>query len=197
MSSCLRCKPPSPSPCPHSYSLHSPPKRKFQVDAKFKSLSLPLAQNVLHLASLLKQYPVYGPDALITICRTGIQKEWVPNKIWVSGASWPICIHWCSLQGLLALVAFDEDQLAKVTVIMVAVQTWSYQKPRGNMKREVWEFFPLEWLFHFCLEQCTLSTGGKIILNLRIHVSIFNIHVRNHLCSLKISHILLHFLQLI
>lgn len=136
MSSCLRCKPPSPSPCPHSYSLHSPPKRKFQVDAKFKSLSLPLAQNVLHLASLLKQYPVYGPDALITICRTGIQKEWVPNKIWVSGASWPICIHWCSLQGLLALVAFDEDQLAKVTVIMVAVQTWSYQKPRATWKEK-------------------------------------------------------------
>ena len=58
----------APVPPSLSHSLHSMHRMKFQVDAKFESLSCPLGPNTLHLAPSLKQYLACGPDALINIC---------------------------------------------------------------------------------------------------------------------------------
>lgn len=82
---------------------------------------------------------------------------------------------------------------------MVAGLTWSCQKPKLGLEREVWEFFPREWLFYFGLEQYTLPTDGKIVLNFRIYWGhfFFNTCLSNHSCSLRIFHVFLNFLPLI
>lgn len=148
---------------------------KFQVDAKFKSLSCPLGSNTVHLAPSLTQYPACGPDTLINICWIRIERVGYKGDLSLWG-SWHICIHLMLLTGSLGCGAVRWRPARPGKSNPGCRQTWSYQKPEGQHGREAWEVwnsFPLSRLCHVWLEQRTLSTGGNLDLDFRIYLRRF------------------------
>lgn len=161
-------KPPSSSSSPFPPPLSqftfpsSPAQNGVSGGCKSEAFSHPLGHNTLHLVPLkIKTIPGTFVQTLgLIFVGLAYKRKWLQtgSGLCIVNVHYRVSWLWCL-----------EDPPAQVTENMAAVQTRSCQSPQGNMERGAWEFFCLEWLFHSGLEQCTLSTGGKILPNVRIH----------------------------